>query len=140
MNFCDAHNHLQDERFAGRQSELLATARAAGVTRMVVNGSCEADWPDIAALAQEFPDLTMNATEYFARNCWISTECEDPFVSDVIRWLGDDHIVFETDFPHPTALYPNVQEHILTTLGDQSHEARRKVLETNAVKLYNLPF
>ena len=64
MNFCDAHNHLQDERFAGRQSELLATARAAGVTRMVVNGSCEADWPDIAALAQEFPDLVVPSFGY----------------------------------------------------------------------------
>ena len=32
--------------------------------------------------AAEAPELTMNATEYFARNCWISTECDDKFVSD----------------------------------------------------------
>ena len=37
--------------------------------------------------AQEFPDLSMSATDYFRRNCWISTECDDPFVADVIRWL-----------------------------------------------------
>ncbi len=30
--------------------------------------------------AREFPELTMSATDYFRRNCWISTECEDPFV------------------------------------------------------------
>ena len=40
----------------------------------------------------------------------------------------------------PTALYPNVQQHIMATLGGHSHEVRKQVLETNAVKLYNLPF
>lgn len=59
MTFYDAHNHLHDERFAGRQAELVAASRAAGVARMVVNGSCEADWPQVAVLAREFPDLVV---------------------------------------------------------------------------------
>ncbi len=50
----DAHNHLQDERFAGRQEEIVRTATAAGVARMVVNGSCEDDWEDVARLARQF--------------------------------------------------------------------------------------
>jgi TatD DNase family protein len=49
----DAHNHLQDERFSKRQSELLAACGNTGVSRMVVNGACESDWPDVLALAQE---------------------------------------------------------------------------------------
>jgi len=53
MKFYDAHNHLQDDRFAGRQNELLAVCETAGVTRMVVNGACESDWPQVLALAQE---------------------------------------------------------------------------------------
>ncbi len=48
----DAHNHLQDERFGGRQSELLATCAETGVAAMVVNGSCEGDWPQVLALAR----------------------------------------------------------------------------------------
>jgi TatD DNase family protein len=64
MNFCDAHNHLQDDRFTGRQADLVAVARAAGVTRMVVNGSCESDWPQVAALAREFPDLVVPSFGY----------------------------------------------------------------------------
>lgn len=59
--FCDAHNHLQDERFAGRQDELLAAARSAGIRRMVVNGSCEEDWPQVSALAHRFPDVVIPA-------------------------------------------------------------------------------
>ncbi len=59
MRFYDAHNHLQDERFAGRQGELVAASRALGVARMVVNGSCEADWPQVGALAREFTNFVV---------------------------------------------------------------------------------
>jgi len=52
MKFYDAHNHLQDERFGGRQPELLAACEKAGVVRMVVNGACEADWPLVLQLAR----------------------------------------------------------------------------------------
>jgi len=90
--------------------------------------------------ANEFPDLTMSATEYFRRNCWISTECEDPFVADVIRWMGDDHIVFETDFPHPDSKYPHATKEFLELLPDQiSEESKRKILWDNAVDLYRFP-
>jgi TatD DNase family protein len=51
--FYDAHNHLQDDRFGGRQNELLATCEKAGVVRMVVNGACERDWPQVLQLARE---------------------------------------------------------------------------------------
>lgn len=64
MTFYDAHNHLQDDRFAGRQPELVAASRAAGVARMVVNGSCEGDWPVVAALAREFPELILPSFGY----------------------------------------------------------------------------
>ena len=53
MKLYDAHNHLQDDRFAGRQGELLAACEQAGIARMVVNGACESDWPQVLALARE---------------------------------------------------------------------------------------
>jgi len=82
--------------------------------------------------------LSMSATDYFKRNCWISTECEDPFAADVVRWLGDDHIVFETDFPHPDSKYP----HVLDEFLENPHltlESKRKVLWDNAVDFYRFP-
>jgi TatD DNase family protein len=57
VRFYDAHNHLQDERFAGRREQLVREAAGAGVVRMVVNGSCEEDWPQLAALAKRFPQV-----------------------------------------------------------------------------------
>jgi predicted TIM-barrel fold metal-dependent hydrolase len=84
--------------------------------------------------------LTMEATEYFGRNGYIAAECADPYVTDVIRWLGDDHIVFETDFPHPDSKYPHVVETFLKLLPDQlSMDSKRKILWDNAVDLYRFP-
>ena len=57
MRFYDAHNHLQDERFGGAQQSIVETAVKAGITRMVVNGSCEEDWPQVAELAKKFPQV-----------------------------------------------------------------------------------
>jgi predicted TIM-barrel fold metal-dependent hydrolase len=90
--------------------------------------------------APEFPDLTMSATEYFRRNCWISTECEDPFVADVIRWFGDGHIVYESDFPHPDSKYPHTVEEFLGLRPDIiSDDAKRKILWDNAIDFYRFP-
>lgn len=57
MNLYDAHNHLQDERFQGRQAELLHAAAGVGVAAMVVNGSSEADWGDVARLGEIYPEV-----------------------------------------------------------------------------------
>ncbi len=55
MKLYDAHNHLQDDRFAGRQTQLLAECAEVGVARAVVNGACEGDWPQVRALARANP-------------------------------------------------------------------------------------
>ena len=89
---------------------------------------------------KEFPDLTMSVTDYFKRNCWITTECEDPFVADVIRWFGDDRILWESDFPHPDSKYPHTVQHFLDLRPDLiSDESKRKIMWDNAVAFYDFP-
>ena len=91
--------------------------------------------------AAEAPELTMSATEYFRRNCWISTECDDRFVADVIRWMGDDHIVFETDFPHPDSKYPTRHRALPGARRPTSSTtaSKRKILWDNARRPLPLP-
>jgi TatD DNase family protein len=48
----DAHNHLQDDRLAPELEAILDSLAAEGIVKMVVNGSCEADWPRVRALAE----------------------------------------------------------------------------------------
>ena len=57
MKLYDAHNHLQDDRFAGQQAGLTTECVSAGVHRMVVNGSCEQDWRAVLALARTHPQV-----------------------------------------------------------------------------------
>lgn len=49
----DAHNHLQDERLAPWRDQIIAMLPRSGLAEMIVNGSCEEDWPQVAALARD---------------------------------------------------------------------------------------
>ena len=53
--FIDAHNHLQDEWLLPYRSAILKDLDAVGISRAVVNGTTEADWPEVAALARQHP-------------------------------------------------------------------------------------
>jgi TatD DNase family protein len=52
LRLYDAHNHLQDDQFGSCSEELLSVTQKEGVAKMVVNGSCEEDWPKVLALAR----------------------------------------------------------------------------------------
>jgi Tat protein secretion system quality control protein TatD with DNase activity len=52
IRFYDAHNHLQDARLAPHREAIFAALQREGVAGMVVNGSCEEDWPEVLALAR----------------------------------------------------------------------------------------
>jgi len=52
--------------------------------------------------------------------------------------IGADNLLFETDFPHPTCLYPNVREHLAEVTADWSEATLRKILQDNAAKLYKV--
>jgi TatD DNase family protein len=51
----DAHNHLQDERLDPWREEIIAMMPGTGLGEMIVNSSCEEDWPQVAELARRLP-------------------------------------------------------------------------------------
>ena len=83
MRFYDAHNHLQDERFGGTQAALLAAAVRGGVARMVVNGSCEADWPAVLALARAHREVLPS----FGYHPWYVGERSAEWLANLRRLL-----------------------------------------------------
>jgi predicted TIM-barrel fold metal-dependent hydrolase len=84
--------------------------------------------------------LTRRPWDYFRDHFWCTYWFETVGPKLLLETIGVDKVLFETDFPHPTSLYPGVQDHIMNTLGGYNQDVRKKVLESNAVKLYNLPF
>ena len=57
----------------------------------------------------------------------------------MIDSIGVDNIMFETDYPHPTCLYPDPLERVAKALDGVSPESQRKLLQDNAAKLYHMP-
>jgi predicted TIM-barrel fold metal-dependent hydrolase len=54
--------------------------------------------------------------------------------------MGDGHIVYETDFPHPDSKYPAATDHFLALDDGLVPEAsKKKVLWDNALDLYRFP-
>jgi len=85
MKFYDAHNHLQDERFAGHQSELLTACEKSGIARMVVNGACEADWPQVLQLAREHKMVLPS----FGYHPWYLPERTPDWLANLNRFLDE---------------------------------------------------
>jgi TatD DNase family protein len=61
MGWFDVHAHLTDKRLAAREAEVLANARAAGVSTIISNGLNPADNQAVADLAARAPDLVRPA-------------------------------------------------------------------------------
>ncbi|MBV1687683.1 amidohydrolase [Novosphingobium sp. G106] len=83
--------------------------------------------------------LKMRPKEYFKQHFWVSYWFEDYAPKHMLEEIGFDRVMFETDYPHPTSLYPGVQDKLVETLGAYDYETRKRVLERNAAELYNLP-
>ncbi len=91
------------------------------------------------AVEGERSDFKMLPSEYFKRQvyacCWFETITSDAIVDRV----GEDNIMFETDFPHPTSIYGDeVQETIDSKLGGLSDALRHKLIWQNAARLYEI--
>lgn len=83
MRLYDAHNHLQDARLAPGRASLLKEAAAAGVVRMVVNGSTEEDWEEVAALACRHPEVLPS----FGLHPWHLGERSAGWMDWLTTWL-----------------------------------------------------
>jgi predicted TIM-barrel fold metal-dependent hydrolase len=59
-------------------------------------------------------------------------------MADIER-LGAENCLFETDFPHPTCLYPDSLPRAMNALKDVEETVKRKVLGENAMRVYSLP-
>ncbi len=76
-------------------------------------------------------------SDYFASNfyfCFWFEQGQD--MVNAVRSTGVDNCLFETDFPHPTSLYPF--DDLEGRLDGFTYEERAKVLSLNSSKLYKI--
>ena len=98
-----------------------------------------------AGAAAEHPELELLPSEYFARQIYSCFWFERASARAAIEILGSEHILFETDFPHPTGMTPGPasaamppRDHLRDALAGVPDADIRNVLHDNAARLYHL--
>jgi uncharacterized protein len=81
-------------------------------------------------------DLTLRPSEYFRRQCFVSVEEPEPGL-DAILAAFPESVVFASDYPHADGTFPGAPDELLGTLCFDD-AARRRVLRSNALRLYAL--
>ena len=78
-------------------------------------------------------------SEYFQEHWWACFWFEEQALQHQLEEIGVNKVMFETDYPHPTCLYPNNEEWIERTLRGVDKHSLRRILQDNALELYKLP-
>ena len=105
------------------------------------------DWMWVeCGVAKEHPEYDLLPSEYFKRQIlgcfWFEAA---PSIDSAIAALGADNLMYETDFPHPTSMWPGPvstavrpAEYISSSLGHLPSETISKLVSGNAARIYHL--
>ena len=89
------------------------------------------EWED------QFKDLTltMKPSEYWKRQCF-ATYQSDPIGLRLLDILGEDNVMWGSDFPHPDGVWPDSQDFIEREFADVPVAIKEKIICNNAATLY----
>jgi predicted TIM-barrel fold metal-dependent hydrolase len=80
--------------------------------------------------------LQRKPSEYFPTNFYSCFWFERRDLTQVIRQVGVDNVLFETDFPHSTCLYP--VDNVDQAMAGLTEAEKVKILSGTAAELYNI--
>ena len=81
--------------------------------------------------------IKKDPSEYFNAQIY-STFFRDAVGGQMFAWWGQDNCMWSNDYPHQNSTWPNSKRYIERNLGHLPAETRRKLLSTNAEKLFGL--
>ncbi|MEX1253711.1 MAG: amidohydrolase family protein [Dehalococcoidia bacterium] len=116
--------------------KLVSVESGCGWVPFVIEAA-EYQWDEMAP--DEAKELQRRPTEYFKDHIYATFWFEDYGVKHFIETIGADNLLFETDFPHPTCLYPESQAHLARVLQRLEPAVRQRVVQDNAKELYKIP-
>jgi uncharacterized protein len=103
------------------------------------------DWQWLNSGARDaYPEMKLMPSEYMKRQVYGTFW----FEAETVNRMADlyaDNLMFETDFPHPTAIQPGPasyaempRQHLEHRLSGLPEETLQKILRTNAARVYHL--
>lgn len=86
------------------------------------------------------PELDLMPSEYFRRQIWSSFWFETSGPQRLIDVIGEDRVMYETDFPHPTSIWPveRMHEQLKLALDGVDDAVAQKVRWRTAADLYRI--
>ena len=91
---------------------------------------------EMAPGAMDF--LSMAPSEYIRRQVHSCFWFEKEGLNEAIAAIGPQHLMFETDFPHPTCLYPDGLDTAAEALAPVDPALRADLMGGNAARLYRI--
>ncbi len=86
---------------------------------------------EVADLIPEKP------SEYFRRQCYISCEPDEPYLPEILDYIGEDRLLFASDYPHPDHGSEPVRK--LVELGERMPKrVLRKIFYDNPRAFYGM--
>jgi len=92
--FFDAHNHLHDDWLVPHRPQMLADLATAGVRAVVVNGTCEADWPEVAQLCAATRTAPVRLRPSFGLHPWDAGNRSPDWQARLVAQLDADPSAF----------------------------------------------
>lgn len=82
-------------------------------------------------------NVKMNPSEYFRRQCFIEIEPSEPYLAQIIDYIGSDNLIFGSDYPHVDHK-PDIVERAVALQEWLPRETVQKILWDNPVRFYGL--
>ncbi len=83
--------------------------------------------------------MALRPSQYFARQCAISFEVDEATLPALLPFVGNERVVWGSDYPHHDATFPGAVTALRRTLEPLTFDAQARVLGGNARKIYDLP-
>ncbi len=84
------------------------------------------------------PEMTLRPSEYFRRQCWISAEVDESALPAIAGVIGEERIVWGSDYPHHDATFPGAVKALAGTISSLPEGTRARIMGDNARELYRL--
>ena len=86
----------------------------------------------------ELAELSMLPSDYFRRQFYGCFWFERSTVRPTLEYVGAQSLMFETDFPHPTCLYPRDDHDLVRALEGIPRDDIERIMSLNAAELYRI--
>ena len=81
--------------------------------------------------------FSLKPSDYFRRQGYVTYQ-QDEFLEPIVPLIGEDRIMWGSDYPHPDCLWPDSHKILADNLSKFPESTQRKIVHDNAAKLYNI--